>query len=216
MEGHKNRKRALSPHGTFEENRELEQREGTRVPNLEMFAPDTTAQAAEMDKLKGIWTCEEHGTCFITSESVHILLNRFRLKAWATAVLAGRCIISEPPPSELLREWLGNNKASAPSTATAHPVAPAASTSNSDAAALMMATMVPVMTMMAHNLTESMSKKSKASRLSPPSSPVRQSSPLPAISDELEHFLDAFSRAKEIPEDRLTIAREQLHEARSC
>jgi len=53
-----------------------------------MFAPDTTAQAAEMDKLKGIWICEEHGACFITSESVHVLLNRFRLKAWATAVVS--------------------------------------------------------------------------------------------------------------------------------
>ena len=77
-----------------------------------------------------------------------------------------------------------------------------------------MATMVPVMTMMAHNLTESMSKKSKPSRESPPSSPVRKSSPPPPISDELELFLNAFSRAKQIPEDCLAIARERLHEAR--
>jgi len=81
---------------------------------------------------------------------------------------------------------------------------------------MMMATVFPVMTMMAQNLTESMAKKSKASRAhaSPLSSPVRASSPPPPISDELDQFLDAFSRAKEIPQDRLSIARERLHEAR--
>lgn len=95
-----------------------------------------------------------------------------------------------------------------------NPAAPATLTSNVDAATLMMATMVPVMTMMAHNLTESMSKKSKRSCTSPPSSPVRQSSPPSPISDELGRFLDAFSRAKQIPEDCLFFAHEQLHEAR--
>jgi len=79
---------------------------------------------------------------------------------------------------------------------------------------MMMATMFPVMTMMAQNLTESMAKKSKAPRASPPSSPVRASSPPPPVSDELDRFLDAFSRAKQIPEDRLATARQQLREAR--
>lgn len=81
----------------------------------------------------------------------------------------------------------------------------------------MMATMFPVVTMMAQNLTESMSKKSKVSRTahaSPCSSPVCGSSPPPPISDELDRFLDAFSKAKEIPEEQLTTARKQLREAR--
>ena len=80
---------------------------------------------------------------------------------------------------------------------------------------MMMATMFSVVTMMAQNLTESMAKKSKVSctaPASPPSSPVRRSSPPPPISDELDLFLDAFSKAKEIPEDQLTTTRKQLRE----
>jgi len=52
-----------------------------------MFSADQIAQAAVIDEIKGAWSCEEHGACFITKESEHVNLNRFRLSAWSTAVV---------------------------------------------------------------------------------------------------------------------------------
>jgi hypothetical protein len=49
---------------------------------------------------------------------------------------------------------------------------------------------------------------------SPPSSPVRQSSPPPAITDELDKFLAAFGKAKNISEETLVIAGDGLRTAR--
>ena len=52
-----------------------------------MFSADQLTQAGVIDEIKGAWSCEEHGACFITKESEHVNLNRFRLAAWSTAVV---------------------------------------------------------------------------------------------------------------------------------
>jgi len=52
-----------------------------------MFSADQVAQAGVAEEIKGVWSCEEHGACFITKESMHVQLNRFRLNAWSMAVV---------------------------------------------------------------------------------------------------------------------------------
>src|ERR1700677_805451 len=89
-----------------------------------MYTAEQSAVAEAMTAIKAAWHCDEHGTCFIDGKRDHIEINRFRLKAWASAVVgisffllisslmivlqqARRCIASDPPPTELLSSWLG-------------------------------------------------------------------------------------------------------------
>ena len=60
---------------------------GTHVPQADLFSPEQRAAAAAADEIKASWPCEEHGTCFILPNSKHIPINRFRLSAWASAVV---------------------------------------------------------------------------------------------------------------------------------
>src|SRR5260370_779523 len=60
---------------------------GTHVPRIDAFTPDQRVAAAAADEIKGYWACEEHGTCYILANSKHIQINRFRLGAWAAAVV---------------------------------------------------------------------------------------------------------------------------------
>lgn len=89
-----------------------------------MYTAEQSAVAEAMAAIKAAWHCDEHGACFIDGKQDHIEINRFRLKAWASAVVsisfvllisslmivlqqACRCIASDPPPTELLSLWLG-------------------------------------------------------------------------------------------------------------
>ena len=89
-----------------------------------MYTAEQSAVAEAMTAIKAAWHCDEHGTCFIDGKQVHIEINRFCLKGWASAVVgisfvllisslmivlqqARQCIASDPPPTELLSSWLG-------------------------------------------------------------------------------------------------------------
>ena len=72
--------------------------------------------------------------------------------------------------------------------------------------------MVPVMTMLAQNMTSSSSRKRSSRHRSPSSSPVRQSSPPPPVEGELDSFLKAFGEAKAISSARISIVSECLQE----
>lgn len=54
-----------------------------------MYTAEQSALAESMTAIKAAWNCDEHGTCFIDGKCDHIEVNRFRLKAWASAVVSG-------------------------------------------------------------------------------------------------------------------------------
>lgn len=87
MEGFKNRKRALSPSSMHDiDHRELDY--GTHVPRLESYSQDQLILLRAIDNIKASWACAQHsGTCYITKDSKHIEMNRFRLHAWGAAVV---------------------------------------------------------------------------------------------------------------------------------
>ena len=83
-----------------------------------------------------------------------------------------------------------------------------------DATTLLLSTVVPMVTMMAQNVTSSMQRASRHNRSPPsslpPSSPPWDSSPPPAIQEELDVFLQAFGRAKDISKDSICQMCDQL------
>ena len=52
-----------------------------------MYTAEQSAVAEAMTAIKAVWHCDEHGTCFIDGKRDHIKINRFCLKAWASAVV---------------------------------------------------------------------------------------------------------------------------------
>ena len=87
---------------------------------------------------------------------------------------------------------------------------------SSDTATLLLPTVVPMVTMMAQNITSTMQQPSRRHRRSPslpPSSPPRDSSLLPAIQNELDVFLQMFGHAKGISDNRITKVEEWLKAA---
>lgn len=135
--------------------------------------------------------------------------------------MAGKCLASQQPSCELLQAWTENKAGPSASVIPCgqsgpHPASGSSSgsASFSEATAMMMASMFPMMGQMAQNLTESLAKKSKATHDDPLSSPIKCSSPPPSFADKLDQFLDAFSKAKQIPEDCLITAHKQLDKAR--
>jgi hypothetical protein len=75
--------------------------------------------------------------------------------------------------------------------------------------------MVPVMAMMAQNMASNIPAPAPApvAPASAPRSPVPPSSPPPAIEDDLDVFMDAFRRAKNVAETRIDNAKGQLRDA---
>jgi len=217
MEGYKNRKQLLSPHGVPHEADQMELMHGTHVPSVATFSAEQVATGQAIEDIKASWHCDKHGYCFITKDADHIELNRFRLQAWATAILAGQCVATGAPPNDLLQAWVGCPRVSAIPLAKlvprgrSGPGRTSSEVSTSDTTNLLLTTVVPMVTMMAHNITSTMQKSSR--HRTPPSSPPRQSSPPPAIEDELQTFLNAFGRAKGISADVISDVHECLRDA---
>lgn len=206
-EGFKNRRPSVALSSLLDmDHHELEH--GSRVPHLDMYFGDQIALLCAIEEIKASWTCEEHGTCFISPEAKHIQMIRFRLAAWGAAVVAQKCVASDPPLAGLLQNWgVGSSKPHGHSSSDTVPTStPAAS--SSDATALVLAAVLPVIGMMAQNVagsgTTSRSKRRRS--LTPLSSPICPSSPPPAVEDELDIFVAAFGKAKNISEDVLTVA----------
>jgi hypothetical protein len=66
-----------------------------------MYSQDQIALLRAIEEIKAAWVCEEHGTCFISQDSKHIQMNRFRLSAWGAAIVSfflagiGTCLLMQ-------------------------------------------------------------------------------------------------------------------------
>ncbi|KAJ7083225.1 hypothetical protein C8R44DRAFT_894560 [Mycena epipterygia] len=186
---------------------------GSRVPNTDNCTPAQIALGAAMDDIKAAHFCAEHGTCFINGDCQHVEINRFRLSSWGQAVLSGQCVAGSSPLKELLAAWTGSTSASTTKPRGRTGPYPAPQPATTSAADLLLTTMVPVMAMMAQNMASNIPARAP---IVPPSarSPVQASSPPPAIEDDLDIFMDAFRRAKNIPQTLIDNAKEHLRDAR--
>ncbi|KAF8968731.1 hypothetical protein BDZ97DRAFT_1755029 [Flammula alnicola] len=221
MEGFKNRRQLMPSHNDADLQTELIQ--GTRVPSMDSFSTDQVALGQAIDDIKAAWGCQKHGgACFITKDASHIELNRFRLGAFGAAVVAGQCLATGPPPTELLQAWIGPVGAAAPAKVPRGRSGPGHASSDgpsgsSDTANLLLSTIVPMVTMMAQNVTSNMQMSSRRRRSPPsslpPSTPPRGSSPPPAIADELDKFLHSFGLAKGLSIDMVSDVSEKLKAA---
>ncbi|KAJ6554101.1 hypothetical protein B0H10DRAFT_1967946 [Mycena sp. CBHHK59/15] len=217
MEGFLSRSKRL--HSPGPDPYETELAFGTRVPNTENFSPAQIAVASAVDEIKSAHSCAEHGTCFINGDLQHLEMNRFRLNMWGQAVVAGKCKAEAPPLPELLTIWTGSTSASTSKPRgrsgpfPAHPLAPS---SSSDTTNLLLTSMVPMMAMMAQNMASNIPRAAipAPAILPAPRSPMQASSPPPAVEDELDVFMDAFCRAKNIPDVTINKAKDQLRESR--
>ncbi|KAJ7711410.1 hypothetical protein B0H14DRAFT_3524523 [Mycena olivaceomarginata] len=206
MEGWKQRKWIHSPDAY-----ESELTYGSRVPNTENCTPAQVALGGAIDEIKAAHSCVEHGgTCFIDGDLRHMEMNRFRLRMWGQAVLAGKCEPTDPPPQDLVTSWNGGTSStlSRPKPrgrSGPNPAQQAASSSTSDTTNLLLTTMVPVMAMMAQNMASNIPAPAPApvAPASAPHSPVPPSSLPPAIEDDLDVFMDIFRRAKNVAETRI-------------
>ncbi|KAJ7250935.1 hypothetical protein C8J57DRAFT_1238803 [Mycena rebaudengoi] len=188
MEGFKQRHKRIHSPGPYES----ELSYGTRVPNADDCTPAQLALGAAIDEIKAAHSCVEHGTR-------------------VSSTVSGYCKAGNPPPKELVASWTGG-----PSASTSKPRGhggpypaqpqPGTSTSAAETTNLLLA-------MMAQNMATS-NRSTPAPFAPPPArSPLPPSSPPPAIEDDLDAFMDAFSRAKNMPEVVIDAAKIGLRDA---
>lgn len=206
------------------------------MPSTETFSSDQVALRRAIEDIKATWACQKHGVCFINKDATHVELNCFRLGAFGAAVVgllfpmiiiftdlfqvAGQCLASGPPPAELLQAWVGPTRLSTSVAKVPRGRSgPGHSSSDGpsatpDATNLLLSTVVPMVTMLAHNMTSAMQKPSRRRHSPPsslpPSSPPHPSSPPPAIEDELDLFLKAFGHSKGISDDHIEFVSDRL------
>ncbi|KAJ7240909.1 hypothetical protein C8J57DRAFT_1245034 [Mycena rebaudengoi] len=207
MEGFKQRHKRIHSPDPYES----ELSYGTRVPNADDCTPAQLALGAAIDEIKAAHSCVEHGTCFINGDLQHLEMNRFRLNAWGQAVVSGYCKAGNPPPKELVASWTGGPSASTSKPrgrGGPYPAQPQPGTSTSAAETTNL-----LLPMMAQNMATS--NRSTPAPFAPP--PARSllppSSPPPAIEDDLDAFMDAFSRAKNMPDVVIDAAKIGLRDA---
>ncbi|PPQ98660.1 hypothetical protein CVT24_004158 [Panaeolus cyanescens] len=176
----------------------------THVPQVDAFSADHHTLTAAANDIKARWSCK---------------MNRFCLQSWASAVIAGKCLASDSPLSELVQTWTGGHGPSSRGTATPKPrgrsrpnssisLPPALSTptpsTSSDPTNILLTSVLALIT---SNLQAQVGHKRRRS-LSPLSSPVRASSPIQQ--DELEQFFVVFGKK------RPTIANSALEAAKNA
>ncbi|KAJ6556130.1 hypothetical protein B0H19DRAFT_1376984 [Mycena capillaripes] len=211
MDGFKQRSKRIRSPDPYESELSF----GTRVPNTDNCTPAQLAHGAAMDEIKAAHSCAEHGTCFIDGNGQHLEMNRFRIGAWGHAVLAGKCRPEDPPPKDLLTAWTGGSASasgSKPRGRTGPFPAQQPASKSSESTNLLLTSMVPVMAMMAQNMASNFSAPAPVATPSAPRSPVQVSSPPPAIEDDLDVFMDAYRRAKNMPDTRIDNAKAQLRD----
>ncbi|KAI0685325.1 hypothetical protein BC835DRAFT_1421345 [Cytidiella melzeri] len=213
MDGFKTRKRPLSPDG---HDSRLEMASGTRVPSANDYSQETRAIAQAIEAIKAHWDCGLHGGhCYLSADTTHVILNRFRLKQWGAANVAEARSPMEPPPQVLLLEWTGtvntagssslSSAASRPRGRAGPNLATTPSTSMTDTNSLLLGLATPLIAMAMQQMSSwrpnSPSRRSAA--VTHPRSPVTpsrdpRSSPPPPVDDELRLCLEAFGRAKHL------------------
>ncbi|KAJ7152068.1 hypothetical protein C8R46DRAFT_1303587 [Mycena filopes] len=211
MEGFKQRsKRVHSPDPLFD----TELSYGGRVPHIDGATPAQLAMGAAIDQIKAAHAYVTHGCCFVDAQGRHHEMNRFRLQAWGQAVVSGVCVANASPPAQLFSAWTGTVGHAAAPVAKARgrtgPFPAYQTPSSSSSTDILVTTMVPVLAMMAQNMANN------GGPSAPPTqrSPARASSPPPAIEEELDVFMWAFRRAKNISNAAIDHATQQLRDAR--
>ncbi|KAJ7815782.1 hypothetical protein B0H14DRAFT_3475819 [Mycena olivaceomarginata] len=208
MEGFKQRSKRIHSPNPYES----ELSYGTRVPNTANYTPAQIAVAGAIDEIKAAHSCKEHGTCFINANLDHLEMNRFRLNC--RQVYCGR---SSAQGASVLVDWVYSFAVDVETSGSLGPYPPQSSAGSLSAAAdttnLILTTMVPVMAMMARNMASNVSTSVAVAPPPVPRSPVQASSPPPAIEDDLDVFMDAFRRAKNIPTALIDVAKGHLHGA---
>ncbi|KAJ7153339.1 hypothetical protein C8R46DRAFT_1197397 [Mycena filopes] len=128
--------------------------------------------------------------------------------------VSGVCVANASPPAELFSAWTGTVGHAAAPVAKARgrtgPFPAYQTPSSSSSTDLLVTTMVPVLAMMA----QSMANNGGPSAPPAQRSPARASSPPPAIEEELDVFMGAFRRAKNISNAAIDHATQQLRDAR--
>ncbi|KAJ7114391.1 hypothetical protein C8R44DRAFT_740529 [Mycena epipterygia] len=214
MEGFKQRPKRIHSPDPYES----ELSYGTRVPNTDNCTPAQLALGAAIDEIKAAHSCAEHGTCFINGDLQHLEINRFRANAWGQAVVSGHCVAGNPPPKQLLSAWSGTSASASMSKPRgrggpypAHSQSASTSAETANTTNLLLTTMA----MMAQNMASNHPTPASVAAPPPaPRSPVQLSSPPPAIEDDLDVFMDAFRRAKNIPASVIDDAKVGLRDAR--
>jgi len=95
----------------------------TQAPQVADYPPESHLLTEVSQQIQSEWSCTVHGTCYISSGSEHVIIQRHRLKEWAARIvcyllifstwsltlsqLASRGAISarDTPPVDLLAEW---------------------------------------------------------------------------------------------------------------
>ncbi|KAF9032739.1 hypothetical protein BJ165DRAFT_1328515, partial [Panaeolus papilionaceus] len=173
---------------------------GTQVPQVEAFSELTQLHGHFILELKKKWPCQQHfgehgqtGYCYVSAASKHIMLNPLRLKTWAAAMAAGDATKHEPPHAPAFDGAHDGNVVGPRSRGRTgpHPAMAPSSDVNRDAMALLMMSLVPVLT----GMSQKNSRKRSHSMSSPPTTPKRfkssasTESPLPEKEFELRKCL---------------------------
>ncbi|KAF9778377.1 hypothetical protein BJ322DRAFT_1114188 [Thelephora terrestris] len=184
----------------------------SQAPQVTNYPPESRVLAEIGQQIRSRWLCSLHGTCYISSESEHVVLHRHRLKQWATRILASRGTLTtkDSPPLDLLAEW-GVDTASVVETTSAvatpttskprgrngpHPaipipaLIPVPSPSPSSATESMLTLMVASNTMMMNHMVQNGLNSGLGNQLSP--GLKRPLSPLPDVCGELKLFMNSF------------------------
>jgi len=185
--------------------------------------------------LREEWKCEEHDThvCY-KKDDEHFPLNRWKMKAWAAALVCWLCIFSfivlifvkaasqpgvsmhDPPPTLFQPEDAVRSRVVRPRGHTGPRHRHSGSDSAVEAGTMMSAFFASLLQNRAlpqvGPVTPRHSSKHYLSPISSPAGPPDSSSPLPSQEDELRLCLEAFGRAKSIATEAIEVAVEGLSE----
>ncbi|TFK62726.1 hypothetical protein BDN72DRAFT_902990 [Pluteus cervinus] len=217
LEPFKNHKRPLSPDLDPMEERTY----GTTVPNVEGYSATQRLLASKAAEIKAAHPCStDGGHCFVDSDTVHIPMNKYRLRDWATVLLSGKSTATDPPPLALLNAWRPERpQAITVPVATPKPrgIPMKKAASGGDLFAMLTEQAGPVIKSLAtaavNSLISSAASSSRPTADQPFSSRStddRLSSPPPAIEDELKACLLAFGKARRISQEVTDAARAGL------
>ncbi|KAJ7488779.1 hypothetical protein B0H11DRAFT_2405873 [Mycena galericulata] len=216
MEGFKQRSKRIHSPDSYDS----ELSYGTRVPDTDNCTPAQIALGAAIDDIKAAHSCAQHGICFINGDLQHLEMNRFRLNSWGQAVVAGQSAAGNPPPNELLAAWTGGSTSASTSKPRGrggpYPAQLQSGSAGDNTVNLLLTTMAAVIAMMAQNMAGNVLAPAPLAPLAPPApprSPVQASSPPPAIEDDLDVFMDAFRRAKNLSHALIDDAKTGLRDA---
>ncbi|KAI0260989.1 hypothetical protein BGY98DRAFT_75869 [Russula aff. rugulosa BPL654] len=189
---------------------------GTQVPRSDRYSSEAQLHGSVIMDIREEWKCEEHDDFCYQKDGQHFPLNRWKLKAWAAAVAAGKTTPREPPV-DLFRDDDARRMVTTKQRGRTGPN----SRSNDhihDNTAQLLSAVIPLVTALTqrHNETHSpvtpTHKRARDESLTPVEHANCRTrvalplSPAPAVEDELRLCLDEFGRAKSVDADAIDAA----------